>query len=504
MPIINYKNLKAHLKAPGGNPFAPVYLIYGEEMLTKSAFEELLDALVPVSERSLNYEMLDGTQENISGLIGRVNTYSLLPGTKVVALRDARIFHSGPDKDRLLLNAKAAYDEDNIKKAAGFLRSLMRLLHLSYEDIEQANRQKTLGKSKAIAADDAWLDEILFYCLKNSLSVPPTKDDSLALQQAIEKGFPQNNHLIITTDIVDKRRALFKTVSSRGVVIDCSVPQGDRRVHRDSQQAVLRQKMHETLNAANKRMDQAAFMALYNMTGFDLRTFTSNLEKLINYVVERQDISITDIESVLRRTKKDPIYELTNAVSERQAEPALFFLESILSSGIHPLQVLAALVSLFRKLLLVKDFVESVYGSIWQAACPYDYFQKQVIPAIVEYDRNLLDHLNDWQDMLEKESASQVTHASAKVKKKTTQIAPDLLIAKNPRNAYPIYQLLKKSERYAKDELLDAFETLNTADRKLKTSSQNSRLVLERAILDSCKVPGSRKQAQGATLKAEG
>ena len=138
MPIINYKDLKQYLAELGNDPFAPVYLIYGEEMLTQNAFDELLDALVPASERNINYEPLDGTQENIHEVIRRVNTYSLLPGIKVIALRDSRIFYAGQDKDRLLDNAKKAYDDDHIKKAAGHLRGLMGLLSLSYEDIAKS------------------------------------------------------------------------------------------------------------------------------------------------------------------------------------------------------------------------------------------------------------------------------------------------------------------------------------------------------------------------------
>lgn len=506
MPIISYKDLKKHLNAPGNNPFAPVYLIYGEEMLTKSAFDELLDALVPASERSLNYESLDGTQENISEVIGRVNTYSLLPGIKVIALRDSRIFHAGQDQDRLLENAKAAFDDDNIKKAAGQLLSLMSILNLSYEDIDKSNRRKSLGKSNALGTDDTWLDEIIGYCRDNNLTVPTARDDSLTLQQAVEKGFPENNHLIITTDTVDKRRALFKALSSKGVAIDCSVPKGDRRADRAAQESVLIDKMNTMLKAGNKTMDKSTYLALYSLTGFDLRTFSSNLEKLISYTGDRREITITDIETVLQRTKKDPIYELTNALADRQAEPALFFLDSILSSGIHPLQVFTALVNQVRKLLLVKDFVESPYGSVWQAACPYDYFQKQVIPAIVDYDRNLLDHINGWRAMLAKEADSRKTRTSAKAKKKTAKTATDLLIARNPKNAYPIYQLLKKSERYSKEELFDAFETLNATDKKLKSGGHNARLVLEKVILEICMVQGSRNEVQGegVSLKAKG
>ena len=125
MPIIGYKDLKKHLEDRGDDPFVPVFLIFGEEMLTKSSFDELLDALMPASARSINCDPLDGTQVSIYEVIERVNTFSLLPGKKVIALRDSRIFYAGQDKDRLIDNAKKAYEGDNIKKAAGYLLGLM-------------------------------------------------------------------------------------------------------------------------------------------------------------------------------------------------------------------------------------------------------------------------------------------------------------------------------------------------------------------------------------------
>ena len=118
MPVISHKELEKHLQDRGDVPFFPVYLIYGEDLLTKGAFDVLLNALLPASERSINYEPLDGTHENIHEVIGRVNTFSLLPGTKVIALRESKIFYARQDKDQLLDNAKKAFEDDNVKKAA--------------------------------------------------------------------------------------------------------------------------------------------------------------------------------------------------------------------------------------------------------------------------------------------------------------------------------------------------------------------------------------------------
>ena len=231
-------------------------------------------------------------------------------------------------------------------------------------------------------------------------------------------------------------------------------------------------------------MNQAAYHALYEKTGFDLRTFSSSLDKLVSYTGDRPEITVADVEAVLARTKTDPIYELTNALTDRSPDKALFYLNSILSSDIHPLQALAAMINQVRKLLVVKDFVESSAGRDWQAACPYDYFQKEVIPAVVDYDRKLLEQLDSWQTVLSDAVDSRNSATGAKKKKPKT--ASDLLIAKNPKNAYPIYQLFKKSERFTKAELLKAVGALYESDQKLKSSSQSAKLVLEKLILDIC------------------
>ncbi len=486
MSEISYKELETYLRNRENDPFSPVYLIYGEDLLTQNAFEALLEALLPVTERSLNYEPMDGSREPVHEVISRVNTYSLLPGQKVVALRDARIFYAGQDKNELLENAKKAFDDDNLKKAAGHLLSLMGANNLSYEDLDESGRKKSLGLDPASGPDDKWLDEVIVYCREHGLSVPAGRDDSRRLQEAVENGFPGNNHLIITTDMVDKRRGLYKSLNALGMIIDCSVPKGDRRSDQIAQEAVLVEKMNLILKAGKKSMGRAAYAALYEMTGFDLRTFCSNLEKLINWVGERGEITLEDVNSVLERTRKDPIYELTNALADRKTDAALFFLDSLLSSGMYPLQALAALINQIRKLLLAKGFVESSYGRDWQSACPYPVFQKRVMPAVTEYDRSLLDQLDRWQSMMNPEANSRKSGMPAKGKKKYFKTTTDLLLARNPKNPYPVYLLLKKSDQFSRDALVGAVEVLMDTDKKLKSGAQSPKLILEKAILSIC------------------
>ena len=498
MPEIHYKSLKKYLNdliAVPEKQLAPVYLIFGEELLVKTAFDDLLEIMLPGAARNANYDPVEGAVENIYEVVERVNTYSLLGGARVVAMRESQIFYAQQDKSRLLEKAKRAYDDDDLLKAAKYFLGLLGNLNLSFDDVDKSSRQKALNLDPELSRSDEWLDDIIGYCLEKNLRIPEPADETAALQRAIEKGFPKNNHLLITTDIVDKRRSLYKTIKDRGVVIDCAVPKGDRRADKMAQEDVLLQKMTEILKPNNKQMDQSAYMALMDMTGFDLRTFCGSLEKLIDYVGERNTISVTDVESVLKRTKKDPIYDLTNAIADRQIEKALLRLNSLLQSEFHPLQILAAITNQVRKLLLAKDFTKSTRAKGWSADISFNVFQQNVIPSVVAYDQSLLKLLEEWENS-NLNSADGDTVSKKVKKKKKGKIDTDLLLARNPKNAYPVFQLLKKSERYSTAELTAAIGYLNEIDMRLKTTGQNPKLALERLIFRICS-PRNKSRSSG-------
>ncbi|MBN1932035.1 MAG: hypothetical protein JW786_10560 [Desulfobacterales bacterium] len=493
MPEINFKELKNYLKNlkkeqqnDTTKVAAPIFLIYGEDLLCKTAFDQILDILIPDSIRSLNYERIDGVNENIYEVIQRINTFSLLPGTKVIAILDSQIFYSKQDDGKLFEKAKEAYISGDIKKGAKYFISLLGLLNFTLDDVGKPNGKKKLKSDSDELKSEGWIDEITDYCVDQNLSVPTNEDDADVLQKAVIKGFPKTNHLIITTDIVDKRRGLFKTIKQYGIIIDCSVPKGDRQADKKVQEAVLYEKMETILLNNKKKMNKAAFRALYEMTGFDLRTFSNNLEKLINYIGDRQNISIDDIEAVLKRTKKDPIYELTHAITDRDIEKAFFFLESLLKEGIYPLQILAAISNQIRKLLVIKAFTESRQGIAWHVKISYDRFKNAVIPAIQKYDGALLKQLEDWEGMLLECGDADNRNTSGNASKQKIKVNTDLLIAKNPKNPYPIYQLLLKSEKFTKKDLLTAIEELSHTDFKLKSSGQNPKQILETAIFHIC------------------
>ena len=477
MPEITYRDLPTYLADGEAQRTFPVYLLHGEEVLYKTALDAVLKRLLPESDRTVNYVPVD--HDDVYEAIERVNTYSLLSVTKVVSLPESRIFYSKGNNPKLLEKVREAFEADEMKKAAEFFSGLLGMENLSLGDVaEPAAIKKNLKPDPEIAGDGAWLTELVRYCMEESVDPSPPQDSAGDLQRAVEKGFARGNHLIITADMVDRRRGLYKAIRDHGMIVDCSVPQGSRKADRSAQDALLHERARAILSKLGKALEPAAFQAMREMLGFDLRAFTVNLEKLADYTEDRR-ITVDDVRAVLKRTKKDPIYELTGAVADRNLPAALFYLETLLSENLFPLQILAAIANQVRKLILAKGFVESPDGKVWQKGMGYPRFQNQVMDSFRRFDRRMEERMAEWTDLLSYRDGNRAGGKSS--------FAPgDLLIAKSSKSPYPVYQTLLKSDRFTRHELFEILESLSNADLRLKTTGQNPVRILETLIIRIC------------------
>lgn len=493
MPEIDYKELTNHIKDANKCGFHQIYLVFGEELLCKTAFEELLNALLPDSSdssslsESLNFDVIDGVNENIFDAVERANTFSFMPGRKVIAFTDSNLFYSKETNASLLEKAKEYHGKKDMKKASKVFTNIMSLLGLSFDDVDKANRSRSLG-TDATGSDDLWIDDIILYCLDNNVSVSESIDSASFFLKAIDKGFPEKNHMVVTAQFVDKRLSLYKSLKEKGMIINCHVPKGDSKNEKSIRENIIRERINEILIKNSKTIDNDAYLAMYEMTGFDLRTLLNNVEKLINYTDKRKKITVQDVETVLKRTKQDPIYELTNAVSDRNITDSLFYLDSLLYSGIHPLQALSAIINQMRKIICIKGFTTSSYGKAWETGFSYPRFVSVTLPAIEKYEDELLSYIESTDSFLPKDQyADTVNEQKKKNTKKKSKPGTDLLIAKNSKSPYPLWGLIKKSEIFSMEELLFIFECLKDADLHLKSSGRNPKTVIENVIFNICR-----------------
>lgn len=485
MPEIAFPALKQYISERSKTAFDPVYLVYGEEFLYHQAIQELVNAILPdPGARRHNYEVVDPkAQGDMVDIIDRMNTYSFLSEKKIMELRDSTIFISKQNQANLVDKIRRHVDEGAVEKASPLFLSLLGRLQLSLADLTESVLSDVFKTEEESPASLAWTEKLIAFCRENNLPVPAAGDDAERLKTAIERGFPKNNFLMISTDTVDKRKNLYKTIQHCGTIIDCSVAKGTRKVEQDEQRRLLREQAEMLLGKQRKKIASQAFDAMFQLIGFDLRTFAASLEKLIDYARDRDTIVAADVHEVLSQTRQDPVYELTGAISDRDVVKSLYLVSSLLSSGYHYLQVMTAITNQVRKLLLIRDFLESMGAGAWQAGMGFDRFRQQVVPLIGTYDDTTVRKAMETRMGCKGEAGrAKPGETESAVPKNATE----LIIVKNPNSAFPVYQQFLRSDKFSTHELLAAINILHQADMKLKTTGQPPARILEEVVLKIC------------------
>jgi DNA polymerase-3 subunit delta len=493
MTVLGYQEIDGFL-AGGKPPWPPVFLLFGEEVLYRRVQDKITAVLLGDDSHSAGLETLEGSDENILEALSKVNTFSLLAARKVVLLSDVRLFLTRQNEDRLWAKARQHLTADAFAKAARLFLEGLRLHGLTPEDLTPPADWEALLGAPPASGDWEWAKPLAAYCLEQGLRVGPTADPSEALEKAVTHGFPAGQHLIITSSLVDKRRRLFQTLQQQGVVVDCSVPAGDTKSDRAAQGAVLAQTVDERLAPLGKRMDREARQELFDLTGFDLRMVAANVDQLASFTGERMQITRADVRQVLTRTRRDPLYAFTDAVTDRNLSQALFLLRALLEGGDfdHPLPLLAAVANQMRRLLVAKTFAAGPHGRAWHHGCRYPAFQQQVLPGVKDFDEALRRQLEDWETALHQAAEA----GQAPTPRRRGRPGSDLLLMAKSRSPFPVFRLLEKAERFARRELVEAMETLAEADQRLKRTGMPGRLVLEAAVIRICGPQGAGPSAE--------
>jgi DNA polymerase-3 subunit delta len=296
------------------------------------------------------------------------------------------------------------------------------------------------------------------------------------LSETVQAGIPDGHFLVMTAGSLDRRRKIFKALEKTGLIIDCTVPQGARKADLDDQRQILETVSRTVLARAGKTLDPAAFSELVERTGFNPSLFAQNLEKLTAYTGNRSGISRDDVAAIIQRDKKDPIFSLTNAMMEKNAGQALFYLSSLRKDGFHPLQILKSFENLVRRMLLFKAFSLAFcekHPNVRVDRLHFNGFKQQVLPAIIAHDQAL-------QNPAARDEADQAAGDSVR----------DLVLAPNPNSPYPIFQTFEKSVRFSLDELRSAMISLGDLDFALKSSSADADAGIEQFVMTFCRKGG--------------
>jgi DNA polymerase III subunit delta len=362
--------LEDALQAIDADDESPVYLLWGEEYLVRKGAEALVDKLVPNAAAGLNLVTADGLSPK--EIASELATLPLFPGRKVVLVRDPEWL--APKKGRVdaLGKSKEAWKLNRRKEAARRVLAIAARAGWGPRELDPADPdawERELGISLS-GPDLQFLKEISEYCLAEGLTAP--LGDEGALTSLLEKGAGKGQILVIAATDLESKSPFVKLVKDKGTFIE-------RKVAAKLKDLDLTEFVAETLAPYQKKLGPGALEKLKDRVGGNFRLLASELQKLALYT-ESATITQKDVDFLVGHAREEEYLELSDALQKRDYDATMKYLNEAIAQGNAPLQLLGAISSIVRTLLMNHERMVQLSGG--KPPRNYNDFQARVFPQI--------------------------------------------------------------------------------------------------------------------------
>lgn len=418
-------------------------LLFGDDLQVQESCKQVVDILVPEDQRGFNFERFDGRTASWDQVEGSLMTPPFFPGKKVLWVENAPYFFSREQKGELGEKILDLWREGRRDDAVKLLADLLIVEGWTQERWERLDAGAARQLAELFDVDGGTAQEEIgaLLALAKSRDVDLSKRkgaDSHRIGELLDGKPPEWAFLLLTAVQVDRRTKLFKRFDELGAALFLGLER-DRygKVDRDSLSAFISQRLRQ----AGKNIEPLARDMIVARAGDDLRSLQQEIDKLLLYTAERPTIQAQDVEAMVADHGEGWIFDLTRAIGDRDALGALGQLSRLMGQGEHPLKILGTIAAEVRRLLVARQLLDGDLRPHWKHGMSYQQFQQ----------------------IIAKQGAAALT-----------------------RSPYADYMCYQRAERFAVAELVGHMESLFDADRRLKSSGGQPRLVMEKLILGMC------------------
>ena len=158
--------------------------------------------------------------------------------------------------------------------------------------------------------------------------------------------------LVFTADKIDRRKKFFQEFKKKGELVEY------KTLFDNQIPAFVVSQARE----AGRTFTEDALALFCRRMGTNLQEVHGELTKLFAYMGEGKLVDVKDVADVVSDTRVDSIFDLTNAMGDKNTGEAMRLLGRILAEGVAPLLILSMMVRHFRQLWKTRELLDQGAG----------------------------------------------------------------------------------------------------------------------------------------------
>lgn len=164
---------------------------------------------------------------------------------------------------------------------------------------------------------------------------------------------PKTTILVFVEKEVDKRNRLYKAVKEIGVISEMN----------GMDERNLKLWVTSMLQQEQKKMTENTILYLLNKTGTDMELLENEIEKLICYAMNREVLTVEDIDAVCTTQITGKIFQMIDAIGLGKQKEALRLYNDLLTLRERPMSILYLITRHFNILLQIKELLKQGYNN---------------------------------------------------------------------------------------------------------------------------------------------
>lgn len=166
------------------------------------------------------------------------------------------------------------------------------------------------------------------------------------------KEMPDTTAIIFVESEVDKRGKLYKAVQNKGRAVELG----------RQDEATLLRWVAGNVKRERKQIAENTIRHFIAKVGTDMENIQKELEKLFCYTMEKDTITVEDVEAICTTQITNQIFDMINAVADKKQRKALDYYYDLIALKEPPMRILFLLARQFKLLLEVKELDKQGYA----------------------------------------------------------------------------------------------------------------------------------------------
>ena len=207
------------------------------------------------------------------------------------------------------------------------------------------------------------------------------------------KNLPETTYMIFVENEISDKKGLFAAVKEVGHIAEINEqPQGD-----------IERWIINKVSNSGKRISRGAVETLLMRTGLDMMRINNELEKIIAYKGDEQDIKVEDVIALVSEDPKEQVFKMIDAISSKDTKLAMDYYLDLLELKVSPQNILRLIERQMKILYQVKDlrskgFATSAIADRIKEVKPY--FANKYVSQASKFDiKDITECMADCVDL---------------------------------------------------------------------------------------------------------